>query len=72
MNTLKIISASFLIAAASTAFAGSDDGNVDSFPAVRSAAVQTAPAPTAAAAQVKLDNSKQAGFLQQQSEVSGN
>lgn len=72
MNRIQIIAASLLVAAASTAFAGTDDGNVSSFPAVRTAAVKTAPAPTAAAAQVNLESGKQAGFLQQQSEVSGN
>lgn len=76
MNRIQVIAASLLVAAAfsgtSTAFAGTDDGSINTFPAVRTAAMK-APAPTAAAASVKTDvkSGAKQDFLQQQAEGSG-
>ena len=73
MNTIKLLCASLIFAAASSAFAGSDDGVIDSFPAQTRVSVQ-APAPTAAAADNKAV-AKTAGkqdFTRQQAETSGN
>ena len=72
MTTLKVIATSLLIAAASTAFAGTDDGSVTSYATARVAAAKQAPAPVAAAAAVKADAKNGAqDFLRQQAEGSG-
>jgi len=73
MNSIKLLSATLLFAAASSAFAGTDDGVIDSFPA-QTRVSQPAPAPTAAAAATRADAAKNAGkqdFTRQLSEGSG-
>lgn len=74
MTAIKLLSATLIFAAASSAFAGTDDGNVPNSFQIQTAAVRQAPAPVAAAA-AKSTVSKSAGnqdFTSQQAETSGN
>jgi hypothetical protein len=79
MNALKLIAATAIFAAASSAFAGSDDGNVgpawqlQSSVSSQTAATRTAaPAPTAAASAAKnsAQKSAQDDFVRQLNESS--
>ena len=78
MKTLHILSASLILAAASSAFAGTDDGNVPGAYVLQTPRQMTQPVATKDA-----DTSKDSGaaasakkpqtdFLRQQSAVSGN
>jgi len=72
MNALKLITTAALFAAASSAFAGTDDGVIDNFPAQTRVSVQ-APAPVAAASVAKQTSAKdaaQSGFVHQLNEGS--
>ena len=66
MNALKLIAVTAIFAAASSAFAGTDDG---SFPAQALVSVQ-APAPTASATVAKQAAAKNADFFRQLGESS--
>jgi hypothetical protein len=73
MNTIKLLSATLIFAAASSAFAGTDDGVFPNATRVQATAVRQVPAPAAASAETKADVSKNAGkqdFTRQQSEGS--
>ncbi|HEX4330290.1 MAG TPA: hypothetical protein VH105_26115 [Burkholderiales bacterium] len=74
MKTLHILSASLILAAASSAFAGTDDGNVPGAyvlqtPRQVSAPVATTTQDTGTAASAKMADTD---FLRQQRAVSGN
>ncbi|HEX4329328.1 MAG TPA: hypothetical protein VH105_21250 [Burkholderiales bacterium] len=72
MTALKFIAAAAIFSAASIAFAGTDDGVIDSFPGQTRASVQ-APAPAASAAVTKqavAKNAAQTDFIRQLGESS--
>lgn len=74
MKTLQLLSASLILAAAGSAFAGTDDGNVPNAYVLQTPNQVTAPAAKADSSETGKAAGANAGtdFLRQQSATSGN